>query len=168
MAELEEAGYSEGVDLELYTSEVLPGFVELAQAYAEQAAECGIRIDVVNAPVDTYWDEAWLVKPWLVSGWSALPVYQALTIATLSDSDWNDTHFYREDFDSLIEKASQTIDDAERKALYQDASRMIAEEGGFLTTIFVPVLSAYRTSISGFEPHIIQSTIDMRGVHFTE
>ena len=168
VAELELAGYSDGVDLTLYTSEVLPGFVDLAQAYAEQAAECGIRIEVIQAPVETYWDEVWLVEPWLVSGWSALPVYQALTIATLSDSDWNDTHFYREDFDALIDQASKTVDDDERKALYQDASRMIAEEGGFLTTIFVPVLSAYRSNIEGFAPHIIQSTIDMRGVHFTD
>jgi peptide/nickel transport system substrate-binding protein len=168
MEELALAGYPDGVDLTLYTSEVLPGFVELAQAYAEQAAECGIRIEVVQAPAETYWDEVWMQEPWLVSGWSALPVYQALTVATLSTSEWNDTHFYREDFDALIEQASQTIDDDERRALYQDASRMIAEEGGFLTTIFVPVLSAYRSNIEGFEPHIIQSTIDMRGVHFTD
>jgi peptide/nickel transport system substrate-binding protein len=165
-AELVKAGYSNGIDLTLYTSTVLPGFVELAEAYKEQAVQCGIRVTVVQASPDTYWDQVWLKKSWVVSGWTALPVYQALTIATLSNSTWNDTHFYNKDFDQLMTKAASTVDDTARTQMYQQASKMIADDGGFLTTIFLSNISANRSNIIGYHPSIMQAMIDMRSVSF--
>ena len=54
---LEQAGYPDGIDLTLYTSDIGPGLIELAVAYKESAAPAGIRIDVQRAPSEVYWSE---------------------------------------------------------------------------------------------------------------
>ena len=57
---LADAGYPDGIDLELITSEVFAGFVDLAVAFASQAAAAGFRIKVTKWPPQTYWDQVWL------------------------------------------------------------------------------------------------------------
>ena len=53
---LEEAGYPDGVDVTLYTSDVGAGMIELAIAFAEGAKPAGIRVDVQRVPSDGWLD----------------------------------------------------------------------------------------------------------------
>ncbi len=64
---LAEAGYPDGIDLELYTSASGSGLVELATAYKAQAEAAGIRITINQAPAEDYWSNIWLKKPFIVT-----------------------------------------------------------------------------------------------------
>src|SRR4029450_5844303 len=77
---LADAGYPNGIDLELITSETFAGFVDLAVAFADQVKDAGFRIKVTKWPPQTYWDQVWLKKPMSLDFWSHIHPSQKLTV----------------------------------------------------------------------------------------
>jgi peptide/nickel transport system substrate-binding protein len=150
---LAEAGHPDGLKIDLYTAEGVPGMVRMAQVFAEQAKEAGFEINVIVTPADSYWDDTWLKQPFLTSAWSMRPPAEGMAYPYMSTSDVNETHWQRADFDEVLQKANVTIDEAERVKLYQDAQRMLAEEGGVIIPMFVHQVLAMRAACSGYEPH---------------
>lgn len=165
---LAQAGYPDGIDLDLYVAPALPGFVEIAEMYKEMAAEAGIRVNVIQWPVETYWDEVWLKKPWSVWGYSARPVGEQLSAGFTTEHPWNGIHWYREDYDALLEEAATTADDQARLELYKEAGRLLAEEGPYLCPVFSAETVAVRSNVEGYTPHIQAMNFDWRKVHFTD
>ena len=151
---LAEAGHPNGIAFDLYTSDSYPGMLLLAQVYAQMAAEAGIRINVITSPAEGYWDTIWLKKPAVISYTSARPPAEALTLSLNSASEWNETHWKRADFDALVVKAGQTTDARQRLALYRDAQRMVAEQGGMILPVFSSVVAGLRQGCSGYEPNV--------------
>jgi peptide/nickel transport system substrate-binding protein len=161
---LAEAGYADGLTVDLYTSEHFPGINQLTEAYKEMAAEAGITVNIINTPTDSYWEEIWLKKPFMTSYWAARPSPTALGIAYKSDAPWNETQWHRPDFDALLDKAKQTLDQGERTKIYQEAQRLLAEEGGAIITAFTMQTSALRKECTGYKTHIDNNRMDFRNV----
>jgi peptide/nickel transport system substrate-binding protein len=149
---LAEAGYPDGISVDLHTTELYPGAMQMVQAYQEMAAEAGIKVNLLVGPAGEYWDVIWLKKPFAISTWGMRPTPIALAVAYRKDAAWNETHFFREDYDALLDKAAQTLDADARRKLYQEAQRMIAEEGGVIIPIFSSTIAATRKGCSGYTP----------------
>jgi peptide/nickel transport system substrate-binding protein len=161
---LADAGYADGLDIELVTSDVVTGLPALSTLLKEMAAEAGININIKMAPADNYWDEVWLKVPFCGTSWGGRAADAALSTMFLSESEWNDTHWFRPEWDELIFKARQTVDYEERKALYQQAQRMITDEGGDLIPFFVNALAATRSNVTGWMPGPSKPFKDFRRV----
>ncbi|WP_165790746.1 ABC transporter substrate-binding protein [Pleomorphomonas carboxyditropha] len=146
---LAEAGYPDGIDLELFTSGATPGFVELATLYQGLAAEAGIRVKVTRTPDSEYWSNIWLKKPFISSSWSGRDADAALSVPYLSDADWNETHWKNPEFDGLIHEARRTVDAAKRAELYQKAQKLLQEDGGVIIPVFVNSVAAASAGVSG-------------------
>ncbi|MDW9825151.1 ABC transporter substrate-binding protein [Sinorhizobium meliloti] len=157
---LAEAGHPDGIDFDLYTSDSYPGMMLLAQVYAQMAAPAGIRVNVITSPAEGYWDTIWRKKPAVISYTSARPPAEALTLSLNSKSEWNETHWKRDDFDALVVKAGQTADEKQRNDLYRDAQRMVADEGGMILPVFSSVVAVLRKGCSGYEPNVDVNRID--------
>ncbi|MGQ9677638.1 MAG: ABC transporter substrate-binding protein, partial [Chloroflexota bacterium] len=138
---LSEAGHRNGLEVELYTAEASPGMVRMAQVYKEMAAMAGINVTINQSPAETYWSEVWRKKPFVCGTWSGRPADEALVTPYLSTAKWNDTHWYRPEFDKLILDARKTLDKAKRTELYQTAQCMVAEDGGMIVPIFQDALA---------------------------
>jgi peptide/nickel transport system substrate-binding protein len=151
---LAEAGHPNGLKIDLYTSDSYPGMVQLAVVYAQMARDAGIEVNVINTPAESYWDNVWMKKPFVVSNVSSKPVGEALALNLSSKSKWNESHWYRKDYDDLLTKAAATVDSAERRRVYQQAQRMVAEEGGVILPTFNVVVAAERKGCSGYTPNI--------------
>jgi len=149
---LAQAGHPDGLKFDLYTAEGVPGMVRMAQVYAEQAKEAGIDINVIVTPADSYWDDTWLKQPILTSAWSMRPPGEGLAVAYTQTAKWKETHWERPDYDALLLKANTTVDRDERIKLYQEAGRILAEEGGVIIPMFVHQVLALRKGCSGYEP----------------
>jgi peptide/nickel transport system substrate-binding protein len=149
---LAEAGHEEGLKLDLYTAEGVPGMVRMAQVFAEQAKPAGFDINVIVTPADSYWDDTWLKQPLLTSAWSMRPPGEGLAVAYTQDAKWKETHWERPEYDALLLEANTTVDPEERNRLYQDLGRMLAEEGGVIIPMFVHQVLAIRKGCSGYEP----------------
>jgi peptide/nickel transport system substrate-binding protein len=161
---LAEAGYPNGLDVDFYTAKHFPGIDLMGQAYAQMAAQAGIRVNIINTPTDSYWDDVWLKKPFTSTYLGPRPTSSALSLTFQSSSAWNETHWKNADYDGLLRKASATVDPEARKKLYQQAQQMLAEHGGAITPVFAGVIAGMRKGCSGYEPHIDTNRLDLRNI----
>lgn len=161
---LAEAGYADGLEIDLFTGEGLPGMVNMAQVYAQMAADAGITVNVNVTPAESYWDDVWLKYSFVNSGWSMRPPATGLTIAYTQDAKWNETHWYRDDYDETLKRASATIDADARAGLYKHAQKLLAEEGGVIIPMFIHQVAAMRKGCSGFVPHVNNQYLDFENI----
>jgi peptide/nickel transport system substrate-binding protein len=149
---LADAGYPNGLDIDLYTAEAIPGMTKEAQVFKEMAADAGIRVNVIVTPSDSYWDNIWLKKSLINSGWNMRSPAEGLSYAYTRSAKYNETHWFREDYDNLLLQAAQTPDADARAELYKKAEKMLADEGGVIIPMFVHQVVAVRKGCSGYQP----------------
>jgi peptide/nickel transport system substrate-binding protein len=147
---LAEAGYPDGLDVDLNTAEAFPGMVNGAEAYAQMAACGNIRVNLIKNPADGYWDTIWLKQPFLTSSWGFRPPGEAFGIAYISEAKYPETHFYNTEFDSLVKEASGTVDQTARENLYKSAQKILSEEGGVIVPGFLATVAAMRNGCTGY------------------
>jgi peptide/nickel transport system substrate-binding protein len=86
-----------------------------------------------------------------MSYWTGRPTQdQVYSIAYLSNAEWNDTRFLRDDFDKLILGARSELDQAKRKALYRQAAMMLRDEGGAIVPMFNNYIDATSARVGGW------------------
>ncbi|MEY4862270.1 MAG: hypothetical protein RLZ51_365, partial [Pseudomonadota bacterium] len=142
---LAEAGYPDGIDIELFTSDVSPGMVRFAEVYQAQVAPAGIRVKVNLAPSDGYWDDVWLKEPAFVTAWDGRPADQFLNEIFRTGAGNNESFYSDPAFDALLDKARSTVDVEAARALYVQAQQMQFEDGG----TSIPFLKNSRRVLSG-------------------
>jgi peptide/nickel transport system substrate-binding protein len=153
---LAEAGYPDGLDIDLYTAEGIPGMVKFAEAYKAMAADAGININLINTPPDSYWDDVWMKKPFVTSGWSIRPPIEGLSVAYTKeamDAMWNETHWLRDDYEGLLQQARAELDPAKRADIIKSVQKLLATEGGVIIPLFIHQVAGMRSACSGFKPH---------------
>jgi peptide/nickel transport system substrate-binding protein len=149
---LAEAGHPDGLKIDLYTAEGVPGMVRMAQAFAEMAKPAGFDINVVVTPAESFWDNVWLKKPMVTSARSMRPPGAGLAVAYTQNAKWKETHWERPDYDALLLKANTTVDQAERIKLHQKVGKLLADEGGVIIPMFVHQVLALRKGCTGYTP----------------
>ena len=164
---LAEAGYADGLELELYVHATGTGYLGVAQAFVPMAAEAGVTVKIKQVPGNAFWSETWLKVPFSVTSWSARPPGTALAVAYRKGAKWNETHWYRDDYDALLDRAEATLDDEERIALWKQAQKMLTEEGGAVFVAFYKHVAAIRNDCSGYAPHATLFYADFREVTCT-
>ena len=139
----------------LRTSDVaFPGAVDAAQLYKESCAQAGINVEIQREPGDGYWSEVWNTQPFCTSYWSGRPTQdQMYSTAYISSADWNDTNFYREDFDRLARQARGELDDEKRADLYRRMALMVRDEGGLMLPMFNDYIEAHTNAVQGWFDH---------------
>lgn len=146
---LAEAGYPDGIEFDLHTSNLENEMVPLAEVYQQQAAAAGIKVNVVMAPADGYWSDVWMVEPVSVTSWGERPADQILNEAYRSTSSWNETYYGNPDFDALLDQARSELDPARRAELYGELQRILFEDGGSLIPYHVNGLRIARADMTG-------------------
>jgi peptide/nickel transport system substrate-binding protein len=127
---LSDAGYANGVDLELYTTDTVGGQVAFAVAFSEVVRPAGIRIKINQYPSQTYWDEIYLHAPFYVSYYFRRYVPDALQFAFTSNAPFNDSRYKNPTLDSLVNRALATRDVAQQRALYRQALGLVSNQAG--------------------------------------
>ncbi|MEZ4707684.1 MAG: ABC transporter substrate-binding protein [Caldilineaceae bacterium] len=151
---LADAGYPDGLTLDLITAELDPGMVELAYLVQEMAAPAGFDITPIKVPSDVYWESYWGQVPFHIGSWNFRPsIDETLAIAFHSNSVWNESRWYNPDLDALLDNARSEPDDEQRKTLYHHAQQIIMEEGSVIIPVFRSVLTAVHKRVKGITPH---------------
>jgi peptide/nickel transport system substrate-binding protein len=161
---LAEAGYPNGIKLDLYYANAIPGLAKFAEAYAVMASDAGININLIRTPDDSFWDEIWLKKPFITAGWAAYSPLAMLSIAYRTNAPWNESHWRRPDYDALLDKIATTMNADARIAYYKAAQKMLAEEGGEVIPVILPTLSILRDGCTGYEPHDVVHFMNFRNL----
>ena len=149
---LEQAGYSDGIDVTLYTADINAGYIELAVAFKESAAPAGIRVDVERVPADGYFYEYWSVKPLTIGSWPIEPNPDALlSLQLLGGSPWNGAHYNNPTFEELLINARGQTGEAQKET-YAEVQRLLIDEVPRLVIANVPSLLGARTDVR-MDPH---------------
>ncbi|AJY47779.1 ABC transporter substrate-binding protein [Martelella endophytica] len=152
-AELYKASGHDGSPIILRVAETaFPGAVDAAQLFQQSAQAAGIPLQIQREPDDGYWSDVWNNTPFCASYWDGRPVQdQMYTTAYLSSADWNDTHFYNEEFDELLLEAKGELDQAKRKQEYSQMAKILRDEGGLICPMFNEFVQAVSTDVQGWE-----------------
>lgn len=163
---LAEAGYPDGLKLQLLTAAAAPGMILFAEAFREMAAAARVEIEVIVVKVaaDIYFSEYWGRVPFYVSAWEYRPtLHETFGIAYRSDSPWNETGWSSEELDQLLLRAASERDETERRQLYQAAQQILIEDGAVIIPFFLPSLVVRRSTVQGLVPHPA-GWLNLRGV----
>jgi len=162
---LAEAGYPEGLALELYTPDT-GGRPDLAVVLKEQWADAGIEVDVIVEPESVYYGENhWMDKELGITGWGSRPLPQFYLDVMLScDGAWNESRFCDAEFETLSTLAGTTLDEAERVDAYAEIQRILIERGPVIVPYFFASVAAYRDAFTGIELKAFPGRTDFRTV----
>ena len=130
------------------------GATDSASLYQESLKSAGAALDVKRVSADGYWSNVWLKSAFCAAFWGARPTADLqYSQAFLSNGAWNDTRWFRDDFDRLIIAARAEIDEPKRRQMYADAQRMVAEDGGMICFAISDFLDGYSRRLRGNEVH---------------
>jgi peptide/nickel transport system substrate-binding protein len=120
------------------------GAVDSALLWKEHAKACGIDINVLKEPDDSYWDNVWLKKPFVASYWSGRPTCDWMfTTAYAADAAWNDTFWKNPRFNELLVAARSETDEAKRAVMYAEMQQLVHDDGGLINLVFNSYVEAH-------------------------
>jgi peptide/nickel transport system substrate-binding protein len=166
---LAEAGYPDGLQLELHTPDS-GDRPDLAVVLKEQWAEAGIQVDVIVEPESVYYgDNGWLEVPLGITGWGHRPYPQFYFDVMLTcDAVWNESHFCDEEFDQLVELAGTTMDEEERAQAYRELQQILLERGPIIIPYFFPQFGAISDQFTGFAVKPFPGRTDLAAIRPVE
>jgi peptide/nickel transport system substrate-binding protein len=162
IALLAEAGYPDGLDLELHTSTGRAGMQESAVTFKDMAAAAGVRINIVSHPIDVYWADIWKQVPFCTSNWNGRPTAeQMLSQVYLCGTPGGESNWCNSAFDELVMTARAELDFDARLEILTQAQRLLAEDGPVVVPYFRNYITAYTSRLRGFEIHPLKF-LDLR------
>ena len=127
---LEEAGYEDGFSFTLTISGHSDLYIDTAQVMEQQLGDIGIDVDIEVVEFGIWLDDVYTDRDYegtLIDFTGKLDLYPILR-RYVSDYNRNFLNHDDPDYDEIIERALRETDEAERKALYREAQRLVTEE----------------------------------------
>lgn len=151
---LKAAGHSD-LNVTLYTTPAAAGEISMAQVFSTQAAAAGVKVNLQQHPVGTYYSEYFMKVPFGMDyGVSQSFLGYASQLMLGNQSYYNSSHFDDSEYNRLYEEAASSTDAALRKQLIGELAHIDHERGGFIVPIFSPVIEAYSSKVGGFQEFI--------------
>lgn len=151
---LEDAGYPDGIQVDLVVADISPGALTLCTQLQKQAAAVGIQIEIITVPEDTYWSNYWTNAPFHIGSWAfRASIDETLSLAHHSESDWNESGWSSAALDALLDEARAAPDIQQRIEMYHQIQEMIMNEGAVVIPYFRPVIMAVHRRVQGLIPH---------------
>lgn len=129
---LAEAGYPNGIDMEIPVSTVESVWPAMAEVFQQQVAAAGIRVKIVQVPTDGYFNEVWMKKPVSMTRWNQRPADAALNEIYRSGATWNESFYKDAKFDAMLDDARKELNFEKRRTKYQQAQEHLYENSGTL------------------------------------
>ncbi|MEJ2666839.1 MAG: ABC transporter substrate-binding protein [Deinococcales bacterium] len=163
---LAEAGYPNGLKLDLYTPNT-GDRPDMAVVVKQQLAKAGFDINVVVEPESVYYgDNKWLQVDFGITGWGSRPYPQFyLNVMLECGAKWNEAHYCNQQFDALAKDAGTTLDSQKRIDDYHKIQQILASSGPIVIPYFFPQLGAIRDGFTGFQMKAFAGRTDLAAVH---
>jgi len=150
---LAEAGYPNGLDIELVTAPIQSGAVEAAQVFAQQAKAAGIRIKIRQVEATEFFGDNYLSWPFAQDFWYTRNYLPQVNSSSLPTSPFNETHWDNPEFTELVKAAAVEIDANRRNDLIRRAQEIEYEKGGYIVWGFPEQADAYQKYVAGLIPN---------------
>jgi peptide/nickel transport system substrate-binding protein len=130
---LAEAGYPNGFDLELYTSNERVGLQELAVAAQQMLAAANIRVQIKTLPWSVYTDTAYGKRQFFCENtFGRATIDESIFTFFHSKGPWNSGRYNNPALDQLLDRGRSQVDLAQRKETYAAAQKLINDDGSMV------------------------------------
>ncbi|WP_116951938.1 ABC transporter substrate-binding protein [Jiangella endophytica] len=150
---LAEAGYPDGVDVELTAAPIQPTATRQNEVLVQQAAEAGFRITFNEVDSATYYGDAYGTYPLSLSFWGFLSIFDQAAFTIVDNAPYNATHWQDDEYNALYQQAVRTVDDAERTELVHQMQAIEYDRGAYVVAVFLNSITAHSTTVTGFEAY---------------
>lgn len=149
---LAQAGYPDGVSVELTVASDWPESMAYAQALKEDASAGGFDITLKTMPASQYWD-GWTEWNMGITWWAHRTLApMILRVAYTADADgkpvpWNESRWLDPEFDEILTEAERTLDLPKRRDLVGQLITIQKERGSICTPFFLNVWKIYSRKV---------------------
>ncbi|MBB4145585.1 ABC transporter substrate-binding protein [Rhizobium rhizoryzae] len=141
-----------GQSIPVIASDAATSSVDMATLVQQAGAEIGMKFDVQRVPSDGYWSNYWLKAPVHFGNINPRPTPDILfSLLYSSDAPWNESKFKSTKFDGMLVEARGLLDQAKRKAIYDEMQVMISEQAGTVIPVFLSNVDALSAKLKGLE-----------------
>ncbi len=153
---LAEAGYANGLTIDLYAPQGEFNSDDLAQALQQQLKDASITVNIHLVESGKYYDDKeknnWLDADFAITGWATRPDPQAYFVQMYrSNGVWNEAHWSDPEVDRLIDDAGRETDVAKRKPILAKIQDIMIERGPSYIPFFRPLLVGQNQKLSGVD-----------------
>jgi len=128
---LKEAGYPNGLDVNLAFGSGWPVIVRYAEILKQDAAPAGFRINLATMPNDQYWGK-WTENDFGITEWYHRPLgTMTMNLAYIKEAigAWNETRWHDDEFAALLKQANGTLDVDERRKVMCKLQKIQQDRG---------------------------------------
>lgn len=166
---LEEAGFADGFDLELYVTSTYDFLRTPAEVIQADLAQVGVRVNIRAEDWSIYLPtvlEGNFTSTILGESGQADPDDYLYTVFH-TDAGGNFAKFSDAELDALLEEGRRVSDENERKAIYDEAQARILELSPQVFLFHSAQYEAHRTNVEGFEHFPNTSYLGLRTTYLT-
>jgi len=155
---LEEAGYSDGLTVDINVGADWSDVMRFAEILKEDAQPAGLNLKIKPMPVSRYW-EKWTevglgITPWTHRSLSTM----VLNLAYGVDEEgrpvaWNETRWVDPEFLELLNQANGTLDVDRRREIFCKLENIQQERGSIGIPFWQNLWTVSSKRVKGFEPH---------------
>jgi peptide/nickel transport system substrate-binding protein len=150
---LAEAGYPDGVDLDVSISNDPDWMPNAMQVMVQQWQEAGIRVKINKMPGSQFWD-IWDKVPFGFTIWYHRPLgVMVLGLGYRSGVPWNESEYSNKEFDELLAQAEGTLDVDERRKIMGKLEKIMYEDGPITQPFWKSVVTFYDKRVKGAGAH---------------
>jgi peptide/nickel transport system substrate-binding protein len=131
---LKDAGYPDGLDVNLAVGSDWPDVVRYAEVLKQDAKPAGFRININTMPTSQYW-EKWTEVDLGITPWMHRPIgTMVLNLAYIADEKgkpvpWNETRWSDPEFSKLLNQANGLISVDERRKVFCKLEQIQMDRG---------------------------------------
>ena len=150
---LKAAGH-QGLKVTMQTSDVIPGFVESATLFAQQATAAGVTIQLQQVAANAYFNPSlqYLKLRFAESQWPppSLKFFYLQSLA--STAPYNETHWKSAPFNTLLFKAIGELDKAKAQSYWNQVQQIQWQQGGYVVWTNADFVDALSKKVQGLAP----------------
>lgn len=149
------AGYPNGIDIELWSSQT-PPFPRISQAVQANLLEAGVRVKLVQRDASSMREAAragqtdMALKDWFADYPDAENFLFPLLHSTNKGVGGNVSFYSNPQYDQLVSNARRELDDAKRTAMYTEADKLAYNDAPMIYLFFYKELYAVQPWIRDF------------------
>lgn len=146
---LTDAGYTLPVKIHLVGTDNQPTAERQNETLVQQAAAAGFEIDYEFVDSATFYGDGYGTYPLSLSFWGFLGIFDQASFTVTKTAPYNSSHWVDDTFDEVFNKAIQTVDDTERKALVGQLQQIEYDSGAYLVPLFMHTIVGVSDKVTG-------------------
>jgi peptide/nickel transport system substrate-binding protein len=155
---LKDAGYGNGLDVNLAVGSGWKEIVRYAEILKQDAAPAGFRINIQTMPNSQYW-EKWTEVDLGITTWAHRPIgTMVLNLAYVGDDNgkpvpWNETRWVDPEFSGLLKEANGTLDLEKRRKIFCKLENIQQSRGSIGIAFWINVWNMTSKRVQDIKAH---------------